>query len=296
LQVGKEGQKMKSNVHRIVELAVSEIGMIFLLLALAVGIASIPAHAEENAWSVDAEHSVARLSLGSGSKSVEVGIARVSGNVAFSAEGAADPVVNLNLAPEQIQGADPVDISFKSKRSMMTNDGQIAVVGDLTVTRVERSEYLDPNEGYYGPTYGDPVSTTATREVTLLLPANAHPELQNASMQISASTKVSREYFPQLLNVISPGNWSNVVVQDENCTVPAVTGEGYYGATGTGTPVETATNSVAPSTPTSGEGYYGFEPAVIPDGGQATIAFDLKLTRTASAPNAVTAGAQTAGN
>jgi len=286
---------MKSHVLHVIRFATSGIGLMLSLLMLAAAIASIPAHAEDNAWTVDGEHSVVRLSLGSGPKSVEVGVARVSGNVAFSGEGTADPVVNLTFASGKNQGADPVEISFKSKRSMMTEDGKIAVIGNLSVTRIEHSVYLDPNEGYYGATYGEPVATTATREVTLLLPSDPHPNLQSATMKISASTKISREYFPQLLTALSPGNFSNVVVQDENCTVPAVTGEGYYGATCTGTPVETASNSVAPSTPASGEGYYGFEPAVIPDGGQATIAFDLKLTRT-SAATAVAAAAQTAGN
>ena len=286
---------MKSHVLHVIRFATSGIGLMLSLLMLAVAIASTPAHAEDNAWTVDGEHFVVRLSLGSGPKSVEVGVARVSGNVSFSGEGAADPVVNLSFAPDQNQGADPVEISFKSKRSMMTEDGKIAVSGDLSVTRIERSVYLDPNEGYYGATYGEPVATTATRKVTLLLPSDAHADLQSATIKISASTKISREYFPQLLAALSPGNFSNVIVQDESCTVPAVTGEGYYGATCTGTSVETAINSVAPSTPASGEGYYGFEPAVIPDGGQATIAFDLKLTRT-SGPTAVAAAAQTTGN
>jgi len=284
---------MKSHVLHVIRFATSGIGLMLSLLMLAVAIASTLAHAEDNAWTVDGEHSAVRLSLGSGPKSVEVGVARVSGNVSFSGEGAADPVVNLSFASDQKQGADPVEISFKSKRSMMTEDGKIAVSGDLSVTRIERSVYLDPNEGYYGATYGEPVATTATRKVTLLLPSDAHPNLQSA--KISAFTKISREYFPQLLTALSPGNFSNVIVQDGSCTVPAVTGEGYYGTTCTGTSVETATNSVAPSTPASGEGYFGFEPAVIPDNGQATIAFDLKLTRT-SGPTAVAAAAQTAGN
>jgi len=286
---------MKSHVLHVIKSATGGIGLMLSLLMLAVAIVSIPAHAEDNAWTIDGEHSVARLSLGSGPKSVEVGVARVSGNVAFSGEGAADPVVNLSFASGKKQGGDPVEISFKSKRSMMTEDGKIAVVGELSVTRIERSVYLDSNEGYYGATYGEPVATTATREVTLVLPAVADPASQGSTMKLLASARISREYFPQLLTALSPGNFSNVVVQDESCTVPAVTGEGYYGATCTGRPIETATNSVAPSTPTSGEGYYGFEPAVIPDGGQATIAFDLKLTRT-SAPTAVSAAAQTAGN
>jgi len=283
---------MKSRMLHIVEFATSEIGLIFLLLTLAVAIASVPAHAQDNTWTVDGEHSIARLSLGSNPKSVEIGLAHVSGNVVFGAAG--DPQVNLNFAAGKNQGADPVEISFKSKRSTVTDDGKIAVVGELSVTRVERSVNLDPSEGYYGATYGEPVVSTATREVTLVLPAEPDPGAQTSSVELLASTRVSREYFPELLSAMSPGNWSNLEVEDESCTVRAATGEGYYGATCTGTPVETATNSVAPATPTSGEGYYGFETAVIPDGGQATIAFDLRLTRAASSMSA--ASSASAGN
>lgn len=70
-------------------------------------------------------------------------------------------------------------------------------------------------------------------------------------------------------------------------------GEDYSGAACTGTTVATKTNAVASGAPGIGEGYYGFEPAVIPDGGQASIALDLKLTHVSAEPSA--ASAETAG-
>jgi hypothetical protein len=239
---------MRSHLQHLICLATGEIGLMFLLLALAVGITAIPAHAQDGAWTIDGEHSSARLSLGSNPKAVEIGLARVGGNVALDLNNADDPVVNLTIMPEKGQAADYSKISFNSKRSALTNDGQLAVVGDLTLSRVERSLTLDPSEGYYGVVYGEPVVNTETREVTLLLPAEIRPVAENGETQLSASTSISREYFPQLLSALAPGNWPNMVVEDEQCTAPSAVGEGYYGTICTGTPVETPTISIAPAT------------------------------------------------
>lgn len=287
---------MKSHMQRIVHFATNEVGLVFLLLALAIGIASIPAHAQNGIWQVDAEHSIARLWLGSNPESAEVGVARVSGNVAFDSSDPADPIVNLNIKPDNSLGADYSEISFKSKRTAMTSDGKLAVVGDLSLTRVERSlaAYVGGGEGYYGAEYGAPVVQTDSEEITLVFPAASLPAAQNGAMQLSATTNISRERFPQLLAALAQGNWPTQVVEDERCaTVQSGGGEGYYGAICTGTPVETATNAVN-AYAGGGDGYYGFEPAVIPDGSQATIALNLKLTQVALAPSASSAAAQTA--
>jgi len=288
---------MKSHMQRIVHFATNEVGLVFLLLALAIGIASIPAHAQNGIWQVDAEHSIARLSLGSNPESAEVGVARVSGNVAFDSSDPADPIVNLNIKPDNSLGADYSEISFQSKRSAMTSDGKLAVAGDLSLTRVERSltAYVGGGEGYYGAEYGAPVVQTDTEEITLVFPAASLPAAQNGAMQLSATTHISRERFPQLLAALAQGNWPSTMVQDENCTMPSTVGEDYSGAICTGTPVETATNAVNPYAG-GGDGYYGSEPAVVPDGSQATIALNLKLTQVAFAPSASSAVAQTAGN
>lgn len=287
---------MKSHVLNTIRFVTGEIGLIFLLLALAIGLASIPVHAQDGMWKVDGEHSLARLSLGSGSKSTEVGVARVSGNAVFGASGAADPVLDLNIQPDEGSGTDDPKISFRSKRFTMTNDGKMAVVGDLSLTRIERSVTLDANEGYYGGVYGEPVVHTDTREVTLVLPGASLPAAEDGAMQLSASTNIRREYFPELMTALAPGNWRSVVVEDQNCTVPSAIGEGYFGAICTGTPVATRVNSVAPATGGIGEGYYGFDPAVVPDASRATIALDLKLTPAATTPPAAFGAAGAAGN
>jgi len=270
---------MKSH---IIQVATNKVGLIFLLLALAVG----TAHAQNGIWKVDAEHSTARLSLGS----VETGVARVSGSVAFDASNPADPVVNLNIGSGISTAEDP-QISFQSERSAMTSDGKLAVVGKLSVTRVERPviSYVGGGEGYYGAQYGEPVVNTDSREVTLVFPKPGDP--QNGRMQLSVLADISRERFPQLLNALAEGNWASVVVEDEQCTITTPVGEDYHGADCTGTPVEAATNSVIAYTG-GGDGYYGSQPAVVPDGNHATIALNLQLTQAASAPSA----AQPAGN
>ena len=288
---------MRSHVSRIFQFVTGKAGATFLLLALVIAVASIPALAQGGVWQVDGQHSIARMSLGSGPRAVEVGVARVSGKVAFESNDPAAPVVSLNITPDSDPGADHSQMSFKSKRSEMTSDGKLAVVGDLSVTRVERSVTLDANEGYYGAEYGEPVVHTDTREVTLVFPGASLSGAQNGAIELTAATHISRERFPQLLTTLAASNWPNLVVEDKNCAMPSTVGEDYSGAVCTGTPVATATNSVAPATAGGGEGYYGFESAVVPDRSQATIAFDLNLTQqTASAPSAASATAEIAGN
>lgn len=271
---------MKSHM---IQLPTNKVGLIFLLLALAVGMA----HAQNGIWKVDAEHSIARLSLGS----VETGVARVSGSVAFAGDDPSDPVVNLNIGPDN-HGADDPEISFHSKRSMMTSDGKLAVTGDLSVTRIERPVigYVGGGEGYYGAQYGEPAVHTDKREVTLVFPTGSLAP-RNGEILLSTSADISRERFPQMVDALAQGNWASVVVEDEHCTMPATVSEDYHGADCTGTPVEAASNSVTTYTG-GGEGYYGTQPVAVPDGSHATIALNLKLTQVASAPSA----AQTAGN
>ncbi len=91
---------------------------------------------------------------------------------------------------------------------------------------------------------------------------------------------------------VAPGNWPNLVVEDEQCILPVNLGWSYSGGGCTGTPVTTATNAVAPATAGIGEGYYGFKPAVAPNGNEATIALNLKLIQVSPASPAT----QAAGN
>jgi len=286
---------MRSHELRRYHVVISRVGPIFLLLALALAVVSLPAHAQSGIWQVDTQHSIARLSLGSGSRSVEVGVARVSGSIALDVSNPADPTVNLKIDP--VKGASHSEISFRSKRSEITKDGKLAIIGDLSLTRVERSvtPYVGGGEGYYGTESGQPVAHTDVREITLELPSASLPGAQNGTIHLLPATHISRERLPELLSAMAAGNWPNLVVEDEHCTMPATVGEDYSGPVCTGTPVATATNSVTTYLG-GGEGYYGSEPIVLPDGNQATIAFDLRLAQTESAPSAASGPAEAAGN
>jgi hypothetical protein len=63
---------------------------------------SMPVRAEDT-WQLDPQHSVARLSLGSGSNAVGIGSARVSGDVVFESSDPADPFVRLKITPSNGQ-------------------------------------------------------------------------------------------------------------------------------------------------------------------------------------------------
>ena len=262
-----------------------------LLFAFVVCFTSIPARAQAGIWHVDTEHSIAHLSLGSGLQSAEIAVVPVSGTVLFDSGDPADPVVDLDIKSDKRLSPNSSEISFESKRSAITSDGNLAVIGELSVTRVERSVTMEPDEAYAGPEYGKPVVHTDTHEVTLVFPVTNLSAAKSGAIQLSASTTVSREAFPQLLSALETGNWPNMVIEDENCTVPSTVGEDYSGAICTGTSVTTATNSVDTGYIGGGEGYYGLERAVVPDGSQATIVLNLKLKRLPPTPSAASGAA-----
>ena len=290
---------MKSHTQRNLHSITVNLSLtLALLLALTVSV-SIPAHAQ-NGWQVDTKHSVARLSLGRDPQSTEVGLATVSGNVVFDSSDSADPTLDLktldlDIASDKKLGPNSSEISFRSKRSAITSDGKLAIVGDLSVSRIERSVRLDPNEAYHGAEYGDRVVYTDTREVILIFPGNSLPAAQNGVINLSAATIINREGFPELLAALESANWPNVVVEDKNCTNPSIVAEDYSGPACAGTAVITATNSVQTATG-GGEGYSGFEPAIVPDRNYATMALDLKLTQVTPELSAASAAAESAGH
>ena len=247
------------------------------LLALAIGSISIPAHAQE-AWQIDPKYSVATLELGSGVKTLQIGLARVSGEVIFESSDPTDPVVRFNMSG-QTSNAEYASMSFISGRSTITGDGKIAVTGDLSVTRIERSVTADPTEAYSGPQYGPPVAYTNTRQVTLVFSDPRQLASQKGVMDFSGNGSVTREDFPQLLDAITMDDWPSQLVNDEKCTNPSTGGEDYHGPVCTGTVIASVSNAVIPTGAPSGEGFYGFVPVVRPDRNKAAIALDLRLKK-----------------
>jgi hypothetical protein len=251
------------------------------LLVLTVSF-SIPAHAQET-WRLDPQLSIARLSVGSGSNALEIGLARVSGVVVVDSNDLSDPSVNLKITPDNEEGADHAKMSFTSKRSVMTNDGKLIVTGDLSVTRIERSVTADPNEAYAGPQFGDPVAHTDTHQIALTFADPRQLAARDGTMLLSGMTSVIREDFPLLLDAVTLDDWPTVLVNDKKCEVPPTVGEGYSGVKCSGTVIAAVSNTEVPTG--VGEGYNGFQPAVTPDQNHATITLNLKLTQMAATPS-----------
>jgi hypothetical protein len=251
-----------------------------VMLALALIGGSVSASAQET-WEVDGQHSVARLAIGSGSNALEVGLARVVGNLVFESRGSDDPTVHLTLRPENGELGNFPEMTFTSRRSAMTSDGKLLVTGDLFITRIERSAAMDANEAYHGAEYGEPVVSTATEEVRLTL--SVPSLLQNGTMHFSGSTLVSREAFPQLVDTLRQDSWPTTLVNDQKCVVPSATGEDFSGASCSGSELASVSNREIATGGSGGEGYYGFQPAVVPNPDQATMALDITLKQVSSA-------------
>jgi hypothetical protein len=267
------------------------------LLALAlIGLTvSMAANAQETSQ-IDPQHSVARLYFGRGSQAFEIGVVRITGDVVFDSNDPGESTVRLSLQPDDRFRADYAEISFTSKQSTMRSDGKLAVTGDLSVTRVKRSVTMEPNEAYHGPEHGEPVAYTDTREITLVFSNSERRAVPDESMQLSGTTSVSREDFPELVDAVVTGDWPTTLVDDEKCDVLSTVGEDYSGVKCTGTEIASVNNPVIPTGGTGGEGYYGFEPAVTPDRNYASIALDLQLSQTSAASQVVSGAAPSAAN
>lgn len=289
-----------------------------ILIAILVPIISPLAFADGGTWSLDSASSSARLYQGSAANpdSAGTGVARVTGNVKVDTNDLDNSVFDLSIYPADEQwgralnadGTLPVGyvpdatdhtlLTFRSKRILRMKDGKLQVIGDLTVTRVERSVTLTPSEAYAGPVYGDPVIHTQTREVSFLF-ANLSAGLSSGPLtpaaiqemgplEVSASARVSHEDFPELLTAIRATNWP-AVVKDEHCrTQTTIGGEGYEGPACTGTVIAvTHQDNCQITTSVGGEGYTG-PVCAPPAGNETTIALDLKLLHTNSEPATAT--------
>lgn len=136
---------------------------------------------------------------------------------------------------------------------------------------------MDPSEACAGTQYGDPVSSTQTRQIKLVfagLPQISNP---NGVMHLVGSATVVREDFPHFLDAVSTPEWPTELINDEKCENPSIIGEDYHGADCTGTVIASINDAMVPTGAPSGEGFYGFEPIVKPDQNSATIALNPQL-------------------
>jgi len=160
----------------------------------------------------------------------------------------------------------------------------LEAIGDLTLTRVERSVATTLTEAYAGPVYSDPFLRTYSREVTFLFPSLNAPRFSGSltpaalrntqALEISGSAVVGQEEFPELISAIKDTNWPPVV-QNKDCHMPSV-GEDYSGALYTGRLIAATHDDNCPMPASVGEDYSGSlcGPAA---GNRTTIVLDLNL-------------------
>ncbi len=264
-------------------------------------------------WTLDSSTSNARLYQGSRvtPDSVNTGVARVTGTVKLDANVPDNSIVDFSIYPADenwghqvsFEGALPTGyvpdetdhtlLTFKSTRILRTENGKLEVVGDLTLTRVERTVTAEPTEAHAGAVYGDPVIRDETREITFLFPSLSGAllpgpltpvALRNVGAQtLVGSAHVSYEDFPELLNAIKETNWPSVV-QNRDCHTPSAVAEGYSGAQCTGTLIAATSNDNCHTPASVGEDYSGIlcTPAT---GNQTTIVLDLKFLHTVPEPS-----------
>ena len=299
---------MKSLIIHMVRLAKRR--PLAILTVVMFGVVSQLAFADGGTWALDSTTSSARLFQGSASNpdSVNTGVARVSGKVELDTNDLGHSVFDLTIYPADEQWGhsltpegtlpagyvpDTTDhtlLTFHSKRILMRGNGRLEVIGDLTMTRVERSTTLTPSEAYAGPIYSDPVLHTETREVRFLFPslnsALSSGTLTSVALQkkgtldLSGSAPIVQEDFPELLNAIQDTNWP-AVVENERCQMPSTVGEDYHGATCTGTVVAATQEDNCHMLATVGDDYGG-PTCIQPSGTRTTIVLDLKMLRTRS--------------
>jgi len=262
-------------------------------------------------WTLDSVTSNARLFQGSKANpdSVNTGVARVTGQVKLDTNDPNNSAFDLSIYPaDEDWGAalssagdlstgyvpdatDQTLLTFNSKRIVQTGKGELVVIGDLTLTRVERTVTAAPNEAYAGPVYGAPVIHSDTREIRFLFPTLSAGVLSGpltpvtpATLQdkgaqtIVGSARIGDEDFPELSGAIKDTNWPSVV-QNQDCHAPSTVGEDYSGAQCTGTLIAATRHDNCHMPASVGEDYSGSlcTPAA---GNQTTIVLDLKLRRT----------------
>jgi polyisoprenoid-binding protein YceI len=259
-------------------------------------------------WILDSGRSNARLFQCSraNSDAVNPGVARVTGKVKLDANDLDASFFELSFYPAdedwghalRPEGTLPTDyapdatdqtlLTFKSTRILRTGSGQLAVIGNLTLTRVERNVIATPTEDYAGPVYGDPVIHNETREITFLFPsasaenvsARLTPAVQQTKrvLEIVGAARADREEFPELLTAIKETNWPPVV-RNRDCHMPSTVGEDYSGDPCTGTVVAATDDNNCDVPASAGEDYRGARctPAT---GEQTTIVLDLKFLHT----------------
>lgn len=285
--------------------------MAAFVVAVPIALGIFALHAKEPAslagsWLVDAHHSDVQLitdgttDYGKTKIDITLGFGRVMGAVRIDDGNPTKSRVDLHIYPatsmtEPIEEdgkfksrwmanrANQTMLCFHSKNVARTSDGQLQTTGDLILVRVDRNvEIPAPSEGYSGPVYGPPMTHRTSRPATLVfdLPADGGGQ-KDGGIQASASTKVVREEFPQLLKAVLNTYWPPVV-QDEDCRVPAPS-EAYSGAKCTGTFMQAPSLPEDPGTHV-GEDYPGPQNFNAQVGERLSLVVHMRLTPSTAQP------------
>lgn len=251
---------------------------------------------------IDSHHSSAQLSadgttgFGKTKTMFTVGVGRVTGRVNLNDTDPAQSTFDFTIYPSTSM-ITPIDeegkfrsewaenaanhtlVCFHSKGVSTTADGKLQTTGNLVLTRVDRNIELTPNEAYAGPVYGPPMIHKFSRPATFVFDA------PTAEQQISGSTRVVAEDFPQLVKTVLRTYWPPVI-QDEQCQATRA-GEDYSGARCTGTLIRVP--DLPASGANAGEDYPGPANFNVVNGQHLTISVNLRVAPKAAA-QAATAG------
>jgi len=179
-------------------------------------------------------------------------------------------------------------LTFKSTRILSTGNGKLEVIGDLTLTRVQRAIATTPSEAHAGPVQGDPVTHKETREITFLFPsvsaAYSSEPLSPTKMQkkgvleIVGSARVEREEFPELPGAIKETS-RPPIVQNEDCHTPSTLGKDSNRASCSATPMAPTQDNNCQAPAFAGEDY-SHPQCTLAMGNQTTIVLELKFLHT----------------
>jgi polyisoprenoid-binding protein YceI len=266
-------------------------GLIFAAVTAA------PSFAQQNSFTLNSDRSIASVTIANSSddnSGFELGVARVTGNAILDAKNPTNSSFNFTMFPSE-GGSSPVNadgtwakgevpnvatytiLTFKSKQARLLDHGKLQLTGDLTVTHLDRPITLEYSEDYDGPKYGVAMVHSVTRPASFVvdLPKSTSADGQDPKEAIvTASSILSGEDFPGLLNAVLDTNWP-VAIQNEESQMPATVGEDYSGASGSGTYVAKVDSLPAPQT--IGEDYPGVAAFTAPAPNQVIIQARLVL-------------------
>jgi polyisoprenoid-binding protein YceI len=264
-------------------------------------------------WILDDSTSNARLFQGARANSelVSSGVGRVTGKVKLDTNDLDASFFDLSIYPADEDwghvlspegtlptsyvpdATDQTLLTFKSTRILRIGNGRLEVVGDLTLTHVDRDVTASPTEAYTGAVYGDPVIHNGTREITFVFPSVSAEHLlgpltpamlqKRGVLEIVGSARVDHGEFPELLSAIKETNWP-AVVQNKDCHMTSKVGKNYSGTPCTGT-MDAATRDNNCDVLASAREDYSSLQCTPGTGNQTTIVLDLKFLHKVPEPS-----------